>query len=185
MILSQAQKKRAKCDKITPLMQRIGAWFQRKPTTKWSVYESKALKELNPIPEDDLASLEDYYLNFGIVNGFDPRRRDLCTLLNNWMGELDRAHLWAQKEKSVTVKGSASQPEKQPSMFDLRQRMELLNTEISKHAERLTELDKAIAITHEPAGLKREHAALKAEWHDLCEKRRNVKAKMLSTSDKF
>ncbi|MBK1835380.1 hypothetical protein [Roseibacillus ishigakijimensis] len=43
--------------------------------------------------EDDLATLEGYYLAKH-ESGRDYRRRDLQTLLNNWTGELDRARNW-------------------------------------------------------------------------------------------
>jgi hypothetical protein len=74
----------------TPLMIRLGKFFNRRPTTRWSSSERKALKKLIPIDAEDLALLERYYLE-EIAQGDDYRRRDLETLLNNWTKEIDRA----------------------------------------------------------------------------------------------
>ena len=88
--LTEAQKKRARCDTITPLQIRIGALFNRKPTTPWSLYDAAALEELMPITEEELTVMERFYA--AKINGdIDPRRRSLDTLLNNWNGELDKA----------------------------------------------------------------------------------------------
>lgn len=74
----------------TPLMIRIGRFFNRRPTTRWSPSERKALKKLIPIDAEDLELLERYYLE-EIDPDDDYRRRDLETLLNNWTKEIDRA----------------------------------------------------------------------------------------------
>lgn len=70
------------------LKERIGAWFNRRPTTEWSPKERKALRgviKLKTSP-DDLDALERYYRS-----GTQFLRRDVLTLLNNWQGEVDRA----------------------------------------------------------------------------------------------
>jgi len=87
--LSREQKKRMKVKLNTPVMEKIGAWFGRKPSTLWTLYEAEALVELGHIPEEDLELLESYYT--GDHAQADVRRRDITTLLNNWAGELDRA----------------------------------------------------------------------------------------------
>lgn len=92
--LSETQKKRIKSDICPPYSLRIGALFGRKPKTLWTIYEVEALQQIGDLDEDDIVALEDYYLNFQVVNGFDPRRRDLATLLNNWTTEIDRARQW-------------------------------------------------------------------------------------------
>ena len=74
----------------TPDQLRVGGWFGRKATTKWSDKELRAWKALQPIPPEDIALMETRYTDT------DPevaqyRRRDIFTLLNNWHGELDRA----------------------------------------------------------------------------------------------
>ena len=73
-------------------MQRIGSWFNRKPTSLWTLAEGIALAEIRPDSED-IETLEAYYLA-PLDRDQDFRRRDLLTLLNNWNGELDRARIW-------------------------------------------------------------------------------------------
>ena len=67
---------------------RVGALINRRPTTKWSTKEIKALKEIFDFntPEEDLVALEARYQS-------DDKylRRELMTLLNNWNGEIDKA----------------------------------------------------------------------------------------------
>lgn len=74
----------------SPLMIRIGQFFNRRPTTRWNPKERKAIKSIGPIDPEDLALLERYYLE-PIPKDEDYRRRDLETLLNNWTKEIDRA----------------------------------------------------------------------------------------------
>jgi uncharacterized protein YdaU (DUF1376 family) len=74
----------------SPTMLRLGALFNRKPTTRWDKKEIKALKELGKVDESDLAILERYYTE-RIPKAEDFRRHDLQTLLNNFNGEVDRA----------------------------------------------------------------------------------------------
>jgi uncharacterized protein YdaU (DUF1376 family) len=75
----------------TPLQRRFNRMVGRRDTTAWDVKkEIRRLKTLEPIPEDDLLAVEKYY-GAKIPEGKDYRRRDLCTLLNNWAGEVDRA----------------------------------------------------------------------------------------------
>ncbi len=75
-------------DKST-LQLRLGKLFGRRPSTKWSQSELKALKSIDP-DEDDLKLLEAYY-TANIPKSENIRRRDLATLLNNFNGEIDRA----------------------------------------------------------------------------------------------
>ena len=74
----------------SPVMIRIGKFFNRRPNTRWSPAERKSLKKLTPIDSEDIELLERYYLE-EIPLSDDYRRRDLETLLNNWTKELDRA----------------------------------------------------------------------------------------------
>jgi len=74
-----------------PLMERMGAWFGRKPSTVWTLAEAIALHDINP-EQEDIELIEDRYL--AILTDKDWRRQDLITLLNNWNGELDRARIW-------------------------------------------------------------------------------------------
>jgi len=194
---SEAQKKREKHPAISSVMARIGAWFGRRPTTQWSVYEFNALEELGEISGEDLALLEYYYTSFQVVNGFDPRRRDLCTLLNNWNGELDRARVW----KRNTVPTDQSTHSKL-SMFDLHKRLELLGTETERTAELLrnntaliTTLQRNICISKDKETQEllnnqlqqkeKEHDSLYKTWQELCAKRRMVKSKIIELSGRF
>lgn len=73
----------------SPLMQRLGRWFGRKPGTLWTVHEAGLLQRLKPA-EEEIELLERRYLAV-IDKDHDYRRRDLATLLGNWNTELDRA----------------------------------------------------------------------------------------------
>jgi hypothetical protein len=73
---------------VETLRVRIGSWFKRRPTTKWSDREIRALKavlKLNTSAED-IDALERWYLS-----GDKYLRKDPITLLNNWNGEIDKA----------------------------------------------------------------------------------------------
>lgn len=76
---------------MTPQL-RIGKWFGRRETTKWSEKESRALKNTKGTPEEDWECLESLYLN----PNFKYKRRDIFTLLNNWPGEIDKARRFVE-----------------------------------------------------------------------------------------
>jgi len=69
---------------------RLNALFNRRESTKWSKAELSAWKAITPIADEDFRQVERYY-KARIPVATDYRRRDLCTLLNNWNGEVDRA----------------------------------------------------------------------------------------------
>jgi hypothetical protein len=73
-------------------MQRVGAWFNRQPTTLWTLEEAETYLRLQPDP-GELDLLESWYLAPD-VGARDIRRRDLGTLLQKWTTDLDRARLW-------------------------------------------------------------------------------------------
>jgi len=73
---------------------RLNALFRRKPSTKWSDKERRAMQKIWPIDPEDFALIERYYTTAEFRQGEDYRRRDLLTLLNNWPGEVDRARAW-------------------------------------------------------------------------------------------
>ena len=75
---------------LSPTQKRMGKLFNRRESTRWSKPELKALKEIEPIPEEDFRAVEKYY-TLTIPKDSDFRRHDLVTLLNNWNGEVDRA----------------------------------------------------------------------------------------------
>jgi hypothetical protein len=88
----------------TRTAQRIATLFNRRLTTPWSVPEIKAFRALGVIADADLELVERYYASErakGETNG--RHRRDLCTFLNNYSGELDRARAFSQ----TTPKGWA------------------------------------------------------------------------------
>lgn len=74
------------------MMERIGAWFNRRPGTLWTIAEAVSLQDLQPTSED-IEDLEAWYLA-PEVGDRDIRRTSLQTLLNNWSIDLDRARLW-------------------------------------------------------------------------------------------
>lgn len=76
--------------KPTDLHKRFNRIFKRRDSTPWSSKELKAFKSVSEFDPDDLSLIETYY-SASIPQSKDYRRRDLCTLLNNFPGELDRA----------------------------------------------------------------------------------------------
>lgn len=75
---------------ITETQLRLARLFHRRETTPWSEKERKAFRAIGEIQNEDLELLERYYA-MQFPKDKDYRRRDLCTLLNNFQGELDRA----------------------------------------------------------------------------------------------
>lgn len=88
--LTEAQKKRIRVTENTDQMIRIGSWFNRKPSSMWSIYEQEALDCINP-STSEIEQIESYYTANNIDPKKDYRRKNVGTLLNNWYGELDRA----------------------------------------------------------------------------------------------
>ena len=73
-------------------MIRIGSWFNRAPTTLWTLEEANALAAIGePVPE--IALVEEFYKAKHLADK-DFRRRNIITMLNNWNGEIDKAHRW-------------------------------------------------------------------------------------------
>lgn len=84
----------------SPLMIRLGKFFNRRETTRWSEKERKALEAVAPIHPEDLDLLQRYYALVIPPDVKDWRRQDLITLLNNWNGEIDRANSHFASHKS-------------------------------------------------------------------------------------
>jgi len=81
----------------TRLAQRIATLYNRRLTTPWSVPEIKAFRALGIIADSDLETVEKYYAAERAKGETEGRhRRDLCTFLNNFSGELDRARAFSQ-----------------------------------------------------------------------------------------
>ena len=77
----------------TEQSRRVAAIMHRKPTTPWQDNEVRAYKKIGLIPEDDLAALERYYATqWPPCRDRNILRHDLLTLLNNFSGEIGRAH---------------------------------------------------------------------------------------------
>jgi hypothetical protein len=82
----------------TKAMKYIGALFGRGENTLWNQYEAKALEDIGELVLDEVNLIGRYY-RAEMEHGDDIRRRSVETLLNNWMGELDRAALWERNPK--------------------------------------------------------------------------------------
>lgn len=93
---SGKKKAQEKVAENTQEMIRIGGWFDRRPTSLWTVAEEASLKIIDPT-EPEIAGMEIYY-TAEIPKDNDIRRRDLATLLNNWSGELDRARKFVNSQ---------------------------------------------------------------------------------------
>lgn len=88
----------------------VGSWFGRKPTTAWTEKELKAWK-----------GIDDETLADGIAILAAPyrakekfTRRDLATLLNNWLGEIDR---WRSYKPPVQSDVTPAQPDYRDPAF--------------------------------------------------------------------
>lgn len=91
--LFEIDKFQKKDDQLETLRIRIGSWFRRRPDSKWSPREIKALKFVLTLntPESDLSILEERYTDKSVKY----LRQDPLTLLNNFNGEIDRAKAYA------------------------------------------------------------------------------------------
>lgn len=77
---------------------RIATMFRRKLSTPWQSREVSALRNLGTIEETDLAAVEAYYsAHWPPDRNKNVLRHDLGTLLNNFRGEVDRAHNWQRQ----------------------------------------------------------------------------------------
>jgi hypothetical protein len=101
--MSQEKAKKARVKSNTPLMVELGSLFNRMESTKWTVAEAMALLEILPIEPEEYRAVRTYY-RATIDKREDFRRRDLLTLLNNWLGEADRASRRANTATGGVVK---------------------------------------------------------------------------------
>ena len=82
----------------TPQMLEVASWYNRRPTTVWSKKEMRAWKEIASwfkFEGDEWNALKWLYTR----SGSTYCRKDLCTLLNNWQGEIDRAINFVEQKK--------------------------------------------------------------------------------------
>jgi hypothetical protein len=96
--------KNPKTDKVSfsnETMQRINSWFGRRPETLWTIQEWKTFQsiDLNDRGEAQLEGMENFYTAEETELEKLHRRTTLSTLLNNWMGELDKARAYARKKQ--------------------------------------------------------------------------------------
>jgi len=94
--------KKSKTDKVefnNETMQRINSWFGRRPETKWTIQEKETFDAIDQPErgEAQLDGMEQFYLAEETENEKLHRRTTLSTLLNNWLGELDKARAYAKK----------------------------------------------------------------------------------------
>jgi len=75
----------------TDEQKRLNALFHRRDTTRWSPREIKAHRQITPIVEEDLKTVETFYAETERDPAKGYRRHDLQTLLNNFNAEVDRA----------------------------------------------------------------------------------------------
>lgn len=71
---------------------RIATLFRRKLTKEWDEKEVKALRKLMPIDPEELDLIGTYYAAERDKGKEGRHRRDMVTFLNNFRGEVDRAH---------------------------------------------------------------------------------------------
>jgi len=93
-IVKESDKRKKRVEINSPLMVRIGKWFNRKDYTLWTIYEEESLAMLRPLVKDDVDVVEKYYLHTVVKDEFHPKRLNLETVLNNWQSEVDRARGW-------------------------------------------------------------------------------------------
>ena len=83
---------------MSALEVRAGKLFRKRPDTLWDHAESKAFAKNKHViaqtPESDWQALEKFY---AAPQSETYARTSLATLLNNWNGEIDRAHKWQSK----------------------------------------------------------------------------------------
>jgi uncharacterized protein YdaU (DUF1376 family) len=82
---------------------RLAKIFRRKLTTEWSDKEIASFKKIShALDPDDLTALENYYAdNWPPSIDNNMLRHDLKTLLNNYAGEVDRAHEHARNPQKA------------------------------------------------------------------------------------
>lgn len=103
-IVKKTRDKKSKNQTVdcnTETMKRIGSWFGRKETTLWTIEEKELLDMIQKdcIGADQLDGMEYFYTLE--EKPFNPtyRRTTLKTLLNNWMGELEKARAYNEKNQ--------------------------------------------------------------------------------------
>ena len=97
---------------LRALAVRIGNIMHRRTIPeRWSEKEKSSFRKLckpSPPPEEDVAAVEKRYASEWPPREGNTLRRDLLTLLNNFSGEVDRAHAWETAEGMDAAPASRS-----------------------------------------------------------------------------
>ncbi len=128
----------------TESAKRISTLFGRRITTAWAEKEVKRYRELikaGYLTPEDLELIERYYVyQRKRENGI--HRRVLCTFLNNFSGELDRARAW-DEEMRERLKRKIRRPldpednEKPVNDNDWKRISDLAHAEVSRFRQQL------------------------------------------------
>jgi hypothetical protein len=90
----------------TPEQITISEWFDRRASTKWSEKEIKAYKAIpHQTLLDGIEDMNDYYRS-----DYPYLRKDVLTLLNHWVGEMDRAMKWQSEPKNKAESRDTCKP---------------------------------------------------------------------------
>ena len=87
----------------TPEQLRLNALFRRRPTTRWTAAELKSWRDITPLDEEDLKSVERFFQLTDHVPHNGYRRHDLYTLLNNFNAEVDRARQFKEPNQGKAL----------------------------------------------------------------------------------
>lgn len=69
-----------------------------RPTTPWDEKAVRAYKKIGIVPEEDMAAVEAYYADhWPPEREKNMLRHDITTFLNNFQGEVSRAHSYASR----------------------------------------------------------------------------------------
>lgn len=102
-------------NKITAeLTQRINALFHRRSSTAWSFYEVRKLNEVAKRSDvlSECSEIEKLY-----NSDYQYRRRDICTFLNNWTTELDRARNYKPQAQANRYDSTTREVDYEPRSF--------------------------------------------------------------------
>lgn len=83
----------------------VARLFSRRLTTAWNPKEIKAFRDCRKravLTVESMAIIAPYYAAERVKGHEGCHRRDLCTFLNNFDGELDRANAYASRRRPMT-----------------------------------------------------------------------------------
>ncbi|MDQ8200694.1 hypothetical protein QEH56_21180 [Pelagicoccus enzymogenes] len=102
--LSKAEQARTKAplEAVSESMRRIGALFNRRESTAWTVAEVLVWESTDPAPEEIDLICRFYELKDKQGDGPNLWKSDLTTLLNQWVQQLDRARSELAKRQPGT-----------------------------------------------------------------------------------